>query len=55
LRRRGIFRKNDLIVSVRYVERRALRVDLDYRAVRVAARRHAPFISSASSRAGIDT
>jgi len=35
-----IFTKHDLIVMIRYVERRALRVDLDHRAVRIAARRH---------------
>jgi hypothetical protein len=32
--------KNDLIITVRYVERYPLRVDLDHRAVRVVACRH---------------
>jgi hypothetical protein len=40
LRRRLIFAEYHLIVAVWDVERRALRVDLDHRAVLVAARRH---------------
>src|SRR5262249_4491615 len=39
-RRRRILSNNDLIVTFRHDECRALRVDLDHRAVRIAACRH---------------
>ena len=40
LRRRLVFAEHHLIVAVRDVERGVVWVDLDHRAVRVAARRH---------------
>jgi hypothetical protein len=51
LRRRRIFAEYDLIVAGRDIERRALRVDLDHRAVGVAARRHEGAVERAERKA----